>query len=72
MFRELMAIPNDIADNNVAFANMSIRESKWRQITKISLKKTSELAFKVCLFTLIFLNFYLRNNEAIVTLNYVN
>jgi hypothetical protein len=71
MFRELMAIPNDIADNNVAFANMSIRESKWRQITKISLK-TSELACKVCLFTLFFLNFYLRNNEAIVTLNYVN
>jgi hypothetical protein len=35
MFRELMAISyNDIADGDVAFVNMSIRETKWRQFTK--------------------------------------
>jgi hypothetical protein len=27
----------DIPDNDVAFVNMSIRESKWRQITKITI-----------------------------------
>jgi hypothetical protein len=33
MFRELLNGYNDIADDDVAFVNMSIRESKWRQIT---------------------------------------
>jgi hypothetical protein len=33
MFREIMAIRR-IPDDDVAFDNMSIRESKWRQITK--------------------------------------
>jgi hypothetical protein len=35
MFRELMAIMfNGIADDDVAVVNMSIKELKWRQITK--------------------------------------
>jgi hypothetical protein len=35
MFRELMV---DILDDDVAFVNMSIRESKWRQISKNKIK----------------------------------
>jgi hypothetical protein len=33
----------DIADDDVAFVNMSIRESKWRQITKITITTSKNI-----------------------------
>jgi hypothetical protein len=40
------ALYKDIPDDDVAFVNMSIRESKWRQITKIQFAKLIHLPYR--------------------------
>jgi hypothetical protein len=48
---------NDIGDDDVAFVSMSIRESKWRQITKTIIIITIIISVSFSNFLLILMNY---------------